>query len=288
MNQKELLFLGKEKLEKAKVEEAHSKAKKLLQYLLNQNTQQFLIYSLEQVSKEKELKYEKKLQEIIEGKPLQYITNCQEFMGLDFYVDENVLIPQPDTEILVEAVLEILKKETKPVQVLDLCTGSGVIGVSIAKKANNIKAILSDISKEALKIAEKNAKQNKVEEKIELIYSNMFEQIEGKFKYIVSNPPYIETNAIESLPNEVKQEPYIALNGGKDGLNFYRIILETAYSYLEEDGYLVLEIGYDQKEKIRKLYEQKKSYYRLVTKEPIKDFGGNDRVMIFQKKEKNS
>ena len=122
MNQKELLFLGKEKLEKAKVEEAHSKAKKLLQYLLNQNTQQFLIYSLEQVSKEKELKYEKKLQEIIEGKPLQYITNCQEFMGLDFYVDENVLIPQPDTEILVEAVLEILKKETKPVQVLDLCT----------------------------------------------------------------------------------------------------------------------------------------------------------------------
>lgn len=293
MKQKELLILGEEKLKQHNIQEPHEKAKRLLEFVLSQSAEQLIINALKEVSKEQQQLYETKLQEIIQGKPIQYIVNMQEFMGLRFYVDEHVLIPQPDTEILVEKTIEIIKKEEqknkekvdKPISILDLCTGSGAIGISLAKYVYNAKVTLSDISKDALEVAKRNAISNKQEENIEFVCSNLLEKIEKKsFDYIVSNPPYIETSTIKTLPQEVKHEPIIALDGGQDGLEFYRLILKQAPNYLKQNGYLLLEIGYQQGDKVIQIWNNQQNNLELITTTPIKDLGGNDRVLIFQKK----
>ena len=296
MNQSQLLKLGKEKLKKEEIEK--DKAKRLLEFVLQQSREEMIRNSLEEVSEEKQKEYEEKLQEIIQGKPLQYITHLQEFMGLDFYVDENVLIPQPDTEILVEQAIEKIQSiENAKIQILDLCTGSGAIAVSIAKQLQGMvqskkrqsrekecQIIATDISEKALEIAQKNATQNQV--KIQFLQSDMFHKLGGmEFDMLVSNPPYIATEVIETLSQEVRREPRIALDGGEDGLEFYRKILENAKEYLKKEGYVLLEIGYDQGEKMRMLWQELKEncQLKLITKEPIRDLGNNDRVMIFQK-----
>lgn len=280
MNQKNLLILGEKTLKKFNIDDAHIKAKILLEFVLKQKGSELLINSLEEVSELKAQQYEEHVKEIINGKPLQYITNSQEFMGLNFYVDENVLIPQPDTELLVEIVIEKIQEkakkyttegkmkfsfenvqngensESKPIKILDLCTGSGCIGISIAKYTN-AKVTVTDISEEAIKVAKKNAALNNVEEKIEFIVSNLFENLEGRqFDYILSNPPYIETSTIKTLSKEVQNEPHIALDGGEDGLKFYKEILKNAYKYLLPNGYLILEIGYNQAENIINIYKK--------------------------------
>lgn len=296
MNQSQLLKLGKEKLKKEDIEE--DKAKRLLEFVLQQSREEMIRNSLEEVSEEKQKEYEEKLQEIIQGKPLQYMTHLQEFMGLDFYVDENVLIPQPDTEILVEQAIEKIQSiEDTKVQILDLCTGSGAIAVSIAKQLQGIaqskkrqfrekeyQMVAIDISEKALAVAHKNAIQNQV--KVQFLQSDMFHKLEGmEFNMIVSNPPYIATKVIETLSQEVRREPRIALDGGEDGLEFYKEILEHSKEYLKKEGYVLLEIGYDQGEKMRMLWQELKEncQLELITKEPIRDLGNNDRVMIFQK-----
>lgn len=325
MKQIELLKLAENILQKNEIQEANIKAKKLLEFVLNQTRSEFILHELEEVDIKKEQKLMSNIYEILKGRPIQYITQNQEFMGLNFYVDENVLIPQPDTEILVEQVVKVINqkyddiqnkssKETKlhnqkdldkkTIQVLDLCTGSGAIAVSIAKytkniaqtkklnktnlegKDGNIKITATDISSKALSVANKNAINNKVEKNIEFLQSDMFSNLTGrKFDIIVSNPPYIETSIIPTLSDEVKHEPVLALDGGEDGLEFYKIILENSYKYLKNDGYILLEIGYDQGKKIHDLFEKLKDRcnIEMVTKKPIKDFGGNDRVMILKK-----
>ena len=285
MNQKDLLISAENTLKKFNINDAHIKAKRLLEYVLNQNDSQLIINSLKEVSQNKKIEYEAKIQEIINGRPLQYITNSQEFMGLNFFVDENVLIPQPDTETLVETAIKKMKSDNnnknKPIQILDLCTGSGCIAISIAKFIKNSKIVATDISEKTLQVAKKNAVLNNVESKIEFICSNLFQNIEKQqFDYILSNPPYIETSAINNLPEDVKKEPYIALNGGEDGLKFYKEILQNAYKYLLTNGYLIIEIGYSQAEKIINIYAQN---LNLETKTSIKDLAGNDRVLIFKK-----
>lgn len=224
----------------------------------------------------KEQQYSCCITQIIQGKPLQYITNQQEFMKLNFYVDENVLVPRPDTEILVEEVIEIVKKQKKE-QILDLCTGSGAIGISIAKYVASSNVVLADISKEALQVAKKNAKQNGVEKQITLIQSNLFEKIQTTFDIIVSNPPYIRSKVIKTLQKEVQQQPQIALDGGEDGIFFYRDIIKKAKQYLNPNGYLCLEIGYDQKESVIGLLEESNQYQEIENK---KDLSENDRVII--------
>ncbi len=275
MKIKELLEYGKNNLIEKK--EPYKLSKMLLKSILHVDTTYLLINSEKEINKEIENKYKKGINDLKSGKPLQYITNKQEFMGLDFYVDENVLIPQPDTEILVEEVLKKIEKLNGKTNVLDICTGSGAIGVSIAKNATNVNVTMSDISENALKVAQKNAKTNEVLDKCKFIKSNMFENIEEKYDVIVSNPPYIKSKIIKTLEKEVQNEPLIALDGGEDGLDFYKIIIQTAYKHLKENGILALEIGYDQKEEVIKLIEESNKYINIYCK---KDLAGNDRIII--------
>ena len=274
MKIKEILEYGRNNL--IEKEEPIRLSKMLLKHLLNVNYSYLVINTNEDVSGVVEEKFKEGIKLLNEGTPLQYITNTQEFMKLDFYVDSNVLIPQPDTEVLVEEVLDILKNKDGVKKVLDLCTGSGVIGISIAKYTESI-VTMSDISKKALEIAKKNAINNNVDNKCKFILSDMFEDIEEKFDIIVSNPPYIKSKVIDSLDKEVQNEPGLALDGGEDGLEFYRIIAENAYKYLNKDGVLALEIGYDQKQEVIKILEEIGEYTDIYSK---KDFGNNDRIVV--------
>jgi len=273
MNIKSLLNFGIKFLKDSNIEEANLKTKILLAYILNVSKEYLIIHDEDEVLEELEISFKEKLNELKNGKPIQYITCKQEFMGLNFYVNENVLIPQPDTEVLVEEVIEKVKQNVSK-NILDLCTGSGAIAVSIAKNMPNVKVVASDISEKALEIAKKNAKRNNVN--VKFILSDMFENINEKFDFIVSNPPYIENEVISELPKEVQCEPYIALAGGKDGLDFYKIIADKAKEHLNQGGYIAVEIGYNQKDSVIKIFEQE-GYKEIYSK---KDFGGNDRIVI--------
>lgn len=219
------------------------------------------------------------IDKIINGKPIQYITNEQEFMKLKFYVDENVLIPQPDTEIIVEKIIDEFKD--KEVKIFDLCTGSGAIAISLAKYIKRSKIFATDISNKAIQIAKLNAEKNLVHKKIDFILSDMFKNIEkDTFDIIVSNPPYIKTKDIANLEKSVQNEPNIALDGGEDGLKFYKIIAENAYKFLNNNGKLYLEIGFDQKKDVINLLEKNNKYKEIAC---IKDLACNDRLVIASK-----
>ena len=274
MKIKELIIEGKNKLKENKIEDSNIISNVLAQKVLGMDKIQIIINDKE-LEESQIVEYNKNIQKIIDGVPLQYITNYQEFMGYGFYVDENVLIPQPDTEILVQEVIEIVKNKEN-INILDICTGSGCIGISLKKELENAQVTLSDISLQALEIARKNAEINKVDDKIKIIQSDMFENIKEKYDIIVSNPPYIETSIIETLDKTVQNEPHIALDGGKDGLKFYKILIEQGMKYLKDNGYLCLEIGYDQKEKVMELVKGKEVYCK-------KDLSGNDRVIVIKK-----
>lgn len=272
-------------------------AKKLLKFCLNVDENYLIIHNDDELDEIIETKNVDKVFEIADqiknGKPIQYITKEQDFYGYEFYVDERVLIPQPDTEIVVDSAIKLLtekieKKEklnyiknkienhnsnenlNNKVEVLDLCAGSGAIGISIKKHfEDKVNVTLADISKDALDVAKINS--DKLNVNCNLVQSNMFENINKKFDLIVSNPPYIKTDVIECLEDNVKNEPKLALDGGKDGLDFYKIISKNYKKYLKENGNLVLEIGYDQKDDVMKFFKNS---------ECIKDFAGNNRVII--------
>lgn len=278
MKVRELKKIGIKKLEENNIEDCIYKVDKLLQYILNMSKIDLVINEEKNIDSKIENNYFELINEIIEGKPLQYITNTQEFMKLNFYVNEDVLIPQPDTEILVEKTLDVAREDNK-LSILDLCTGSGAIAISIKKYKNNAKVYASDISKKALEIAKLNAKNNDTD--IIFIESDMFQNINNKkFDIIVSNPPYIETKEIENLPKDVQNEPAIALNGGEDGLKFYKTIRDEAYKYLNKNGKILLEIGYNQKDIVEKLFSDNK-YYKNI--ESYKDLSNIDRIIKIEK-----
>jgi release factor glutamine methyltransferase len=210
--------------------------------------------------------------------PIQYIINHAEFMGLDFYVDKNVLIPRGDTECVIQPAIEYIN-ENKCEKILDLCSGSGAIAISIAVYCKDTKAIwASDISSEALEIVRENSKLNKADNKIKTIQSDMFDKIEDCFDIIISNPPYIEKEEINKLlPNVKDYEPKIALDGGLDGLDFYRIIASEAKKRLKDNGRVYLEIGSLQKEEVKKIFS---SYTYICA---VKDLYGLDRGLVFRK-----
>lgn len=276
MNLKEILKYGKEELIKNNIEDASIIAKELAEYIFKITRAQLIANNDMEFSKDQTDNYINSIKKISTGIPIQYITNNQEFMNLNFYVDENALIPQPDTETLVEEVINEYKE--KKCEILDLCTGSGAIAISLAKYIYESNIVASDISMKALQIAKLNAEKNLVRKKIEFIESDMFNKIyKDDFDIIVSNPPYIKTKVIEKLDRQVKNEPYIALDGGADGLKFYKIIIENAYKYIKNEGKVFLEIGYDQKNELINLFKENNHYENIYSK---KDLGGNDRIIV--------
>lgn len=273
MKVRDVLKKEVEKLNKYKVEDAILKVQMLLQYSLGVSHEYLINHYEDKIDKSVLRDFELNITDLINGKPIQYIVNNQTFYGYDFYVDENVLIPQPDTECLVEEVIQLAEKLERKLKILDMCTGSGVIAISLRKNLN-ATVFASDISPQALEIARKNTMLNKTE--VSFIESDMFEKIEGKFDIIVSNPPYIETDLIKELSAEVQNEPQIALDGGKNGLDFYRILVKEAGEHLEKNGILAVEIGYNQRENVMKLFEEA-GFCEVYAK---KDFGNHDRMII--------
>ncbi len=283
MNIQKLRNFGRNKLKENSIEDASFKAEILLQYILNMNKTEIIINSEKEVQHDLEQKYIAYLDEVIAGKPIQYITHKQEFMGLNFYVDESVLIPQPDTEILVEETIRTVTANNKllgqNIKILDLCTGSGAIAISLENYLKNkfeTEIIASDVSKKAIDVAKRNARENNA--KVKFIISDMFENIkENNFDIIVSNPPYIEKATIITLSKEVQNEPHLALDGGIDGLDFYKIIAKEGYKHLKSGGYILVEIGYNQKESVSNIFKEYTDQYIEVN--CIKDLNGQDRVI---------
>ena len=274
---KEAIRKGMISLKTNNIQEPNLKSRLLMQYILNKPRQYLLIHDNEELTNKQEKAYLENIEKMIKGVPLQHITHSQEFMKMNFYVNENVLIPRPDTEILVEEVINIAIK-TNAKKILDLCTGSGAIAISLAKYIENSQITAVDISEEALRIAKLNAINNNVEDKITFVKSDLFENIvKEKYDIIVSNPPYIKKDFMKKLDKEVQQEPYIALDGGYDGLDFYRKIISEGYQYLKFKGYLCMEIGYDQKQEVFDIIKSQEKYSNTYSKI---DLGGNDRIVV--------
>lgn len=277
MTIKQAITKGMIMLKSNNVESPKLKARLLLQYVLDKPRQYIIVYDNKEIDKQQQWQYFVNIEKLTKGVPLQHITHRQEFMKMDFFVDENVLIPRPDTEILVEEVIKIAQKYNSP-RILDLCTGSGAIAISLKKFIPNADIIAVDISEKALEIAKRNAE--KLEAKINFVKSDLFDKLDNKkFDIIVSNPPYIRKDEIKKLSEEVQKEPKIALNGGEDGLDFYRIITEQAINYLKTGSFLCFEIGYNQKNDVIKIIEDEQNYKNIYCK---KDLYGNDRIIITQ------
>lgn len=273
----EIIKKGMIELKNGNIEEPKLKARLLMQYVLNKSRQYVIVNDREELDNIKEKQYLEEIKILKKGVPIEHITHQKEFMKLSFFVDKNVLIPRQDTEILVEEVINIAKKNNAK-KILDLCTGSGAIAVSLAKYLPQAEITAIDISNDALKIAKKNAISNNVQNQITFISSDMFTNLgEEKFDIIVSNPPYIKTNVIKDLDIQVQNEPYIALDGGKDGLDFYKKIINESYQYLKYNGYLCLEIGFDQKIDVIELIENTESFTGTYSK---KDLFDNDRIIV--------
>jgi len=216
------------------------------------------------------------------GEPIQYILGKTEFMGLEFKLNQDVFIPRPETEILVEYSLELISRlEKNFLRVLDLCTGSGCIAISLAKYTSdrNIIFYATDLSKKALEVAKVNADIHQV--KINFLNADLFNGMkQNSFDIIISNPPYVPSDQINKLPKEISYEPAIALDGGRDGLEFFRRIIKSASIYLKEDGFLVMEIGFRQFDSIKNLFKNIKNL-RII--DCVKDYSNIERVVVAKK-----
>lgn len=278
MNQntvKKCLSFGKTFLKNAEIESYSIDAEILLMEVLNFSKVQLFTKDDYVLSKDENKKYIELLNKRKNFMPVQYITNKCEFMGLDFKVNNHTLIPRSDTEILVECAIKFIE-ENNFKTAIDIGTGSGAISVSIAKYCKNINVTAVDISEEALKIAQENASQNAVSNKIYFIQSNVFDKITSKFDIIISNPPYIKTDIIKTLMPQVKDfEPVSALDGGIDGLFFYKKIISECKNYLNANGVIIFEIGYDQANAVSELLKNENFSKIKVTK----DLAGLNRVV---------
>lgn len=273
MTVKELISIGEKRLTEAGIHDAANDARELLCLATGKDRTGLIMYINSEVSNGTAQRYYDLLDERVGRTPLQHITGEQEFMGYRFKVNGDVLVPRMDTEVLVE---EAAKRAILGAKILDLCTGSGIIGIALKKICFGAEVTLTDVSKAALEVARENAEINKAD--VRIIESDMFKALDPKEKFtmIVSNPPYIASSEIEKLDPEVRDhDPMMALDGGEDGLDFYRIIAAEAPKYLTPDGSILLEIGYDQGESVSALL--KGAGFRNI--EVIKDLAGNDRVV---------
>ena len=268
MTDKELFELGKKSINS---NEPDTDALILFEYVTNKDRNELYLYPEAQERDEVVSKYLELIERRNTGEPVQYITGKTFFYGLEFMCVKDTLIPRFDTEVLVEEAIKTVPKEAK---VLDLCTGTGSIIIALKKNRGDIKAKGSDISDKAIECAKDNSNRNKCD--VEFLISDMFKNIDDKFDCIISNPQYIEKKVIDELDVTVKEyEPITALSGGEDGLDFYRIIAKESPRYLNEEGMLLLEIGYDQGESVSALLS-KEGFNRIKV---IKDLNGLDRVI---------
>lgn len=272
MNRKEAYELGITRLTEAGIEEAKSDTLLLMDGICHVTRNDILLHGEEVLEDNLTQAYLEALTKRCERIPVQYITGVQNFMGLDFVVNENVLIPRFDTEILVE---EVMKHLHDGFSILDMCTGSGCILLSLLHYSNDCVGVGVDVSEGALSVAKQNCE--KLGLNASLLQSDLFTNVSGKYDIIVSNPPYIRSDVIPTLMEEVKgHEPMLALDGMADGLYFYRKIIEESQNYLNGGGMLFFEIGYDQGEDVSHLMEE--TGYKDVR--VVKDYAGLDRVVF--------
>ncbi len=272
MTFREAIEVGEKVLGLAQITDAKTDAWLLLSMVCKINRTYYYVHMNEELTIEQSKEYENVLKKRAEHVPLQYITGEQEFMGLPFKVNPSVLIPRQDTETLVEEALKLVKPGMK---LLDMCTGSGCILISILKNVSNVEGFGVDISKQALLVAKENARLNNVEASFER--SDLFEMVTDTYDVIVSNPPYIPTTVIDGLQPEVAQfEPFQALDGKEDGLYFYRKLVKECRKYLKEDGKILFEIGHDQGVAVSEML----TYAGFAKVRVVKDLAGNDRVVI--------
>ena len=278
MTLEEAYRLGSDVLNEAGVPDAGTDAWILLEHVTGVSRTRYYVNPKQVLSKEEEERYLSYIEKRKKRIPVQHLTGVQEFMGLEFIVNEHVLIPRQDTEVLVETVWEDLEPGMR---VLDMCTGSGCILISLMKRMqtvsgeDGITGVGVDLSREALQVAEENASKQKVG--AVFVESDLFDKVEGTYDIIVSNPPYIRTSVIKELQEEVKlHDPYAALDGKEDGLFFYREIIKKSKEYLKKGGRLYFEIGYDQGEDVKKLMEEA-GFSEVTVK---KDLAGLDRIVF--------
>ncbi|OUN70429.1 protein-(glutamine-N5) methyltransferase, release factor-specific [Drancourtella sp. An57] len=286
MTFREALNWGKEKLQHAGIPEYDLDAWLLLEHVSGLSRAMYFVRDREEMEESCREQYEEAIRKRESRVPLQHITGVQEFMGYEFHVNEHVLIPRQDTEILVEEA-DRAADDTGAKRILDVCTGSGCILLSLLKMNENRIGTGSDLSEPALKMAEENRRLLEIpEERAAFVQSDLFERIEGTYDMIVSNPPYIRTEEIRKLQEEVRlHDPYGALDGKEDGLYFYRRIISEAGGYFDHQGTLLFEIGYDQAEDVKRLMEEA-GYSQIYVK---KDLAGLDRVVggVYNKAREN-
>lgn len=273
MRYADLYAQGKDTLEKADIAEAALDARLLLEFVCKTDRTTLFAHPEMEVSQEQQEFFDALIAKRSDHIPLQHLTGQQDFMGLTFAVNEHVLIPRQDTEILVE---EVMRDLHDGVHILDMCTGSGCILLSLLHYSNDTTGVGADLSVEALEVAQANAKRLGMSERVRFVHSDLFAAIDERFDLIVSNPPYIRTDVIETLMPEVRDhDPRMALDGTADGLYFYRKIIEESEYYLKRGGQLFFEIGYDQAEDVSSLM-QSHGYKEIEVK---KDYAGLDRVV---------
>ena len=286
MTFREALNWGKEKIQHAGIPEYDLDAWLLLEHVSGLSRAMYFVRDREEMEESCREQYEEAIRKRESRVPLQHITGVQEFMGYEFHVNEHVLIPRQDTEILVEEA-DRAADDTGAKRILDVCTGSGCILLSLLKMNENRTGTGSDLSEPALKMAEENRRLLEIpEERAAFVQSDLFERIEGTYDMIVSNPPYIRTEEIRKLQEEVRlHDPYGALDGKEDGLYFYRRIISEAGGYFDHQGTLLFEIGYDQAEDVKRLMEEA-GYSQIYVK---KDLAGLDRVVggVYNKAREN-
>ena len=271
MNYTEAFLMGMQKLKEAQLEEAQLEARLLLEEICGTDHNTLLCHGDREVSEKEEEQYRKTIEQRAQHVPLQHILGYQDFMGLRFHVNEHVLIPRQDTEILAEEAMRYLHDGMR---ILDLCTGSGCILLSLLHYSNDCEGVGVDISKEALLVAKENAASLGIE--TDFVESDLYERVTGKFDLLVSNPPYIESAVIPTLMEEVREyDPYIALDGGEDGLDFYRRIIGGAQDYLKRGGQILMEIGSGQAQAVSELLRE--AGFKEI--DVCRDFAGLDRVV---------
>ena len=272
MQYAKLYQIGKEQLQKAGITDAELDARLLLEFICHTDRNALYAHGDQEIEDEKMHDFLQLIEKRAAHIPLQHLTGEQNFMGLDFLVNEHVLIPRQDTEILVE---EIMRDLHDGIRILDMCTGSGCILLSLLHYSNDCSGVGVDVSEDALAVARQNA-DRLAEKQAVFIQSDLFEKVEGSFDLIVSNPPYIRSQEIAGLMPEVREhEPHLALDGKDDGLHFYREIVKGAMPHLKRGGQLFFEIGYDQGEAVQALLAAN-GYTEIAV---VKDYAGLDRVV---------